>query len=484
VPRFRTGYLPSVHGFSFHNGFRRQDLGSVFSQGLSHGLCAVSLDYFHIGRPAPAIEVVDFGVRPASGLAVASWLPDQADLFARYDHNAIATKHLAGGRSTSWQEIRGVMSSAAPAVTSSGPDRIDLLVRGAGGTMQRHWYDGGWVGPADNGAVVLGSGPAVTTLPAGGLEAYANGLDGEVGFAYHDGAWHWTSLGRPPGVRPASEPAAASQPGWTMVLVTGSDQRIWQRERVRDRWQPWGSLGGRTSRGPAIASAAPGQAQAYLRGQDGDVHINILAGGKWQGWTSLGAPPPGLADERPAAMSHPGLMNVYALAKDHTVWHKRWSSGWRPWLSVEATVPRAAHLLVEAVRNRQAITTTRPLLDERAGETSAGLFVRYAGTADDALLHQVDTRELPRLLSMAAAGTPVSIGLLGAGDLAHEVVVFGGEVCPGATSTLDVYDPNHPRDDQVKIVVDVANRTLRSSTGETWRALWVRDDIGREEPPI
>jgi hypothetical protein len=505
---YLTSYRPSVHGFRFANRPSHQQVGPVSIRGCCNGMCQVSLDYFHAGRATPTVDVVDDGLLPISGLGVASWSPDRVDLFVRRDSDRVATKHLQGGRFSDWHDLTSSQSSLSPAAASCRPDRIDVVVRGLDGRLWHQWYDKGWTGaagicrplpayPEDLGhpedlGVVFDSSPAVAMLTANRLAVYARGGDGDLWWKDYDTRWRaWASLGRPEGITLISDPAATGQPGWMTVLVSGSDNAVWQKEYAEGRWLPWRSLGGVAASGPAVASPFLGRAEVYVLGEDRKLHLNVWSEGGWDGWRSLGAPPPGLSDERPAAVSHDGVMDVYALTCDHTVWHKRWSNGWRPWQSTDVPATATSRALTDAICARSKATTITPLLATNpvspataATLGTAARFVQQLAYSDDQLLNWASTDEMWKVLNVLGAGSPISIGLLGPGALGHEVVVYGGDIEPGGRSTLLVYDPNYPGCDEMTIVVDPASGTITSASGEAWRSLWVRDDIECETPPV
>jgi hypothetical protein len=198
------------------------------------------------------------------------------------------------------------------------------------------------------------------------------------------------------------------------------------------------------------------------------MYTNTYDGRQWDRWSSLGAPPPGLTTERPAAVSHPGMMDVYALANDQSVWHKRWSNGWQPWQNTEVMAGPSSHRLIDSIHDRVLADTAGPRL--------------LAYLAQQVFDQAAD--EMTNLAAFLDAGRPVSIGLLNHDDYGHEMVVFGGDIRPGGQSSLRVYDPNYPGCDHLTITVDPATRTIVSSTGERWRALRVRDDIPVRTPPV
>jgi hypothetical protein len=183
-------------------------------------------------------------------------------------------------------------------------------------------------------------------------------------------------------------------------------------------------------------------------------------------------------------------MDVYALANDGSVWHKRWSNGWQPWQSTEVTISPAARRLDDAIRHRLTADTLGPL---RATGPFGSFALSLVGTAGaflgllqqprDSTFHRAATDEMAMLATLLRAGEPVSVGLLADG-LGHEVVAYAGEVNAGGQSRLHVYDPGYPGCDQATITIDPIHRRIMSSTGETWQALWVRHDVPTNTPPV
>jgi hypothetical protein len=186
-------------------------------------------------------------------------------------------------------------------------------------------------------------------------------------------------------------------------------------------------------------------------------------------------------------------MDVYALASDRTIWHRRWSDGWQPWLSTETTITSTSRRLTDAILDRTLATTTGPVLaatsfgfGSRALPLvgSAGGYVLLPPLPDHQLFDQAAGKEISTLAAIVSDGTPIPIGLLGAGACGHEMVCYGGNLDPGGRSTLQVYDPNHPGRDDISIVIDPKERTIASSDGQPWRTLWVRSDFVAQEPTV
>lgn len=506
MPNFLTGYRASIHGFRFGNRFRHHVMLGLSTWGRCNGMTQVSLDYFNAGRPAPTFSVVRYDTNPVSGLGAASWGPDHAEIFVRRDGNYVASKRFDGRGFTDWKDVAATETTLSPSAASWGPGRIDLVVRGTGASLLHKWFDGGnWDGGGggpcsplpgfnDDQGGQLHSAPAVAAPFPNRVEIYVKGRDGNLWFKYYDGAWRgWSSLSRPPGLEITSDPSAAAQYGWMTALVRGSDNAVWQKEWARGGWQPWRSLGGFVTSAPAVASPYPGRLEAYARGGDGQMYLCIHEHGRWGGWSSLGAPPPGLSEDRPAAVAHYGVLDVYARANDGTVWHRRWTGGgWRPWETTELAVGGDAQRLTDAIYHRLMGTTINPII---ATAVLGPIALPFLGSIrnfitlrphSNAQLFQWASRdEMQKLTDFFRGGRPVPLSLLDSGGgFGHEVVAYGGDINVGGRSVVRVYDPNYPGCDDATITLDPAAGTITSSSGEGWRALWLRDDYRAEAPPV
>jgi hypothetical protein len=187
------------------------------------------------------------------------------------------------------------------------------------------------------------------------------------------------------------------------------------------------------------------------------------------------------------------MMDVYVIACDRTVWHRRWSDGWQPWLSTETAVTSTSRRLTDAILDRTLATTTGPLLAATSfgfGSLalplvgSAGGYVLLPPLPDQQLFDQAAGEEMSTLAAFVRDGAPIPIGLLGVVGCGHEMVCYGGDLDPGGRSMLQVYDPNHPGRDDISIIVDPQERTIASSDGQLWRTLWVRSDFVAQEPTV
>jgi hypothetical protein len=502
--QFLTSYRPTTHGFRFGNRFRHHVALGISTWGRCNGIAQVSLDYFRAGRTAPTVDRVPYDTNAISGLGAASADPNRVDLFVHRHGDRVATKSFDGRAFSDWRDLSSSGTSMAPSAAAWAPGRIDVVVRGNDAKVWHTWFDGGaWA--ADRGRCnprffpedldgQVSSSPAIAAPFQNRVEVYARGMDGSLWFKYYDGTWHeWGSLGRPPGIELTSDPSAASQSGWMTALVRGSDGAIWQKEWANNRWQPWRSLGGVATAAPAIASPFPGRAEAYHRGTDGQLYLSVYEGGRWGPWASLGAPPPGLTADRPAAVSHWGILDVFARANGDTVWHRRWANGgWGAWQTTEVAVPDDGRRLTDAILARLWSSTLTPLIAAAAAGGPIGIallgsiknYVTLRPYPNSQLFQWASVDEMQKLTRFLQGGNPIPVCLIDSGGgFGHEVVGFGGDINIGGLSTVRVYDPNYPGCDDNTITLDPRNGSIMSSSGESWRALWIRDDYHPEAPP-
>lgn len=195
--------------------------------------------------------------------AVSSWGPNRLDVFVAGTDDGLWHKSYDGGNGWSgWESLGGVLDSA-PGVVSWGPGRIDVFVVGTDGGLWHKWYDGGhgWSGWEGLGGV-LTSAPTISSWGPGRLDIFGTGTDGAVWHKWYDGGngWSgWESLGGDN--RDFAAPAAVS---WAQsridVFTVGFDingQGTPHARRFRGWWMDSGWLGLSWASCPARLASAP-----------------------------------------------------------------------------------------------------------------------------------------------------------------------------------------------------------------------------------
>ena len=125
-----------------------------------------------------------------------------------------------GGSSWGNWTYTGVSSTSAPAVTSSGTGRIDLMTRSARNSVVHSWFENGVLrGQTDIGGGTNAA-PAVTSLSSGTLDVFVRGVSDNEPYRnrYASGGWSgWRSLG---GVFTSALSASANRSNG-IITVTG-----------------------------------------------------------------------------------------------------------------------------------------------------------------------------------------------------------------------------------------------------------------------
>ncbi len=521
-----TRFVPSIHGFAFPNQFRNQ-FGPLEFWGRCNGMSWIALDYFNAGLSIPGISDVDFERPIESGFAAALSQDGTIQLFGvrKGDPHDIVGKTVRGPISSHWGRCVEGSSGITPAAVCWAPGRTDLAAIGDDHRLYLCSHEGGPLSDVRRncsgglpGFVPLDGEtdrqPGLASPFAGRLEVYVVGRgDRALWFRYFDGSWSdWGTLGRPLDREITSGCAAASQYGFMGGYVRGADNAMWAREWMDGDWQPWRSLGGVFTSGPAAASPYPGRVELYGRGTDGAIWLAIREDGTWSGWSSLGAPPGGTREEAPAAVGRTGLLDLFVRGNDDRAWRRTWEGGgWRDWQSVETAITPESKLLTDAIFGKTMTSTVSPLVAATAPLAVGLLFlgparnyVTWRSPATEQTFRWTVTDELRKLLASLSMGTPIPLGLIAYEDFGHEVVACGLESdsdlpldspdLPGPfTYSIRVYDPNHPGCDNVRIEfngrdlgrpINRESPAIRSSTGEIWRGCFVRDDYRPDRPPL
>ncbi len=146
----------------------------------------------------------------------------------------------APGTWSRWTSVGGAPApGTAPAAVATGADRLDVVVRDAGGISRRRARAGAWGPWTALGGDAEGD-PAVASA-GGELTVVVRRADGSAATRSASAGDVWRSLG---GVL-ASDPAAAADlgSGRLDVLVTGTDGRLWTRSRTASGWSGWTRTG-------------------------------------------------------------------------------------------------------------------------------------------------------------------------------------------------------------------------------------------------
>lgn len=167
------------------------------------------------------------------GPAAATWAANRVHVFVRGTNNALHQRWY-DGQWHDWESLTNANTMTSdPAAVSWGPDRIDVFYRGVEHAIYTRWWDGvAWRGPVSLGAPPLtnnigtlegaaSSGPAVSSPGPNRLELFARGTNSRVWRRSWDGtAWNaWNPVPVPPGLIPVPP---SSAPNTTPVPLPGT----------------------------------------------------------------------------------------------------------------------------------------------------------------------------------------------------------------------------------------------------------------------
>jgi hypothetical protein len=285
--------------------------------------------------PASQFEAVDESMLQSdpNSAAIGSWEglggrtnvgPASSSSGSRLDVFAIGTDNQPYQRTfngtswSSWNPLGGRTTAQPAAVARSGG--IDLLMQGTDGALWWNRFDGiRWLGWQSLGGRIVG-GPAVASWSSSRLDVVAAGTDGALWHRVLDnGAWSgWESLGG----RLTSNPAAVSwAQGRLDLFARATDNALWHRayDASSGGWSGWESLGGQLASAPAATSWGANRIDVFAQGTDGAVYRRSFSG-SWQGWSFQSGPGAGNLS---ATARSTGVIDLYLIANDHSVWHQR-----------------------------------------------------------------------------------------------------------------------------------------------------------------
>ena len=185
-----------------------------------------------------------------------------------------------------------------PAIVSWAPGRLDVFVKGS--TDSKLWQtfseDGGgtwsgWIQPLGNEGE-LASAPEVSSRGPGRLDVFVRGTDGQIWQRFYEGAWNdaWLPHGQPASVGINGEPGTTSWDSNRVdIFVWGSDDRLWQKAWTGAEWTGWFQpvTDGVLTSSPDATSWEPGNLLIFVRGTDGGIYALPHGGGIWGQWVRL-----------------------------------------------------------------------------------------------------------------------------------------------------------------------------------------------------
>jgi hypothetical protein len=260
-----------------------------------------------------------------------------------------------------WEDLtdESFVAGTAPAVASSGTNRLDVFARTAShgylwhkvwtGTWSRWYHDAG-----DPGAELYS--PAAVSRGTDLFDVFVTGADNAVywkaaGASGFEATWH--NLGG----CIASSPAISMYrpPNGTATRMdlwaVGCNGEVWHRAWTGGpNWSGWDDGAGKPSGGIAVGSSVAANATSdgvirlFVRGVDNALYYKFWDGSNWTttDWTYGGgslASDPAVASYQQNSMDR---IDVYAKGSDGYLWHRAYEGvAWRNWENMYRTVAGA-----------------------------------------------------------------------------------------------------------------------------------------------
>ena len=269
--------------------------------------------------------------------AVSSRGPNRLDVFACGQNGHLWIVKWDGQSWSKWEDLGAGRLTSSPAAVSWDEHRIDVFVRGHEGQLaHKRWTsDAGWSGWDDLGGR-LTSAPAVASWGPNRLDVFMRGHEGQLvhkRWSEHAGWGPWDDLGG----RLTSAPAAVSWgPDRIDVFVRGHERQLaHKRWSEHAGWGNWDDLGGRLTSAPAVASWGRQRLDVFMRGHDGQlVHKRWSEHAGWGGWDNLG----GRLTSGPAAVSWAEeRIDIFVRGHEHGLASMSWTPGtsWSSWKDLD-----------------------------------------------------------------------------------------------------------------------------------------------------
>jgi hypothetical protein len=251
--------------------------------------------------------------------AVSSWGPDRVDLFVRGLDYALWHISVDNGILGQWESLGGYLTSA-PAAVSWSYGRIDVFARNADSALSHIWFDDGYWSGWESLGGWLASGPGVSSWAPGRLDVFAAGVYGDLQHLYFDyyGWAGWESLGGA-GLGD-SNPAAVSWGYGRIDVFAGAVgwqlQHLWFDDWS---WSGWESFPGSIYSGAAASSWGPGRLDVFSTDPHNVMKRMTFDGSIWWGWADEGY----ATFSSPAAVSWGyGRVDVFMMGLGNAIWHK------------------------------------------------------------------------------------------------------------------------------------------------------------------
>lgn len=192
------------------------------------------------------------------------------------DGNVYIAEQAGGWAWSSVGKPASVSVASDPVLVASGPDQLDVLLRGSDNALwQRRRTGGTWAAWVSRGGALAGT-PAVVSPVANTLYIFSNSASGNLVQINSTGTT-WTSWFSVPNgsccLAAGSAPAVAEpNPNRLDVLVRGTDNRLWwKRWDFSTGWASFLPLGGILTSSPVAVALGTARIDAFFIGDNGGL---------------------------------------------------------------------------------------------------------------------------------------------------------------------------------------------------------------------
>ncbi|MBJ7599807.1 MAG: hypothetical protein DLM67_16615 [Candidatus Nephthysia bennettiae] len=273
-----------------------------------------------VPKAPPAASFSSLGGTLTSAPAATSWGPGRLDVVARGNGNTLVHRAFAGGAWRPWETVGGGQLTSEPAAVSWSPNRLDVFTRGGDGALWHTFSDGNrWFGwESLGGSLKAGTGPTVASWGAGRLDVFVTGTDNAVWHKWYAGGWSgWVSQGGSSISSPAAVSAGANV---VDVFTQGPDNTLRHQAHNGQGWSAWQTFSGSSlSSAPAVAATGIDQMAVFVRGNGGLLSRNNWNGGSWSGFLAVGGgswPTVSSATVQPDALT----IDLFTQGNDGALW--------------------------------------------------------------------------------------------------------------------------------------------------------------------
>ena len=274
----------------------------------------------------------EFGqIQAGSRLAITSWGPERLDVFVRGTDNALWQLTYDNGW-TNWERRGGVLLTSDPMAVSWGPGRLDVFARGTDDALYQFTYDNGGTSWERRGGRMHEdpmTHPVAVSWGPNRIDVFARGPRNYLWHMWFDGTWHEEPLN----AVLLSNPAVTSWgPGRLDVFARGTDDALYQLTFDNNRWSEWKRRGGVLREDPmthpVAVSWGPNRIDVFARGVDNALW-HMWFDGTWHEDPPLG----GVLLSNPAVTSWgPGRLDVFARGTDDALYQLTFDNGWSAWV--------------------------------------------------------------------------------------------------------------------------------------------------------